>query len=396
MKRKIWIIVLLLLLLTLTACGEAYDEEYNYPYLLKQWNSIIYRINIDTATMIPLCPDPLCSHADESCPFREVNLNSMQMAGRYMYCLGGYNNDPFSYDSYYKSIYRIDLATAEIEILHKTDRGSLIELYATEKYLFFNLCTTELVERKDGSRTVVSTYYVWCYNLDKGKAEQLSDTGFEKSQRIYAAENGRLYWSDGISGGNYSTDLAYGDRRDGDETFEGQREDQFCYNMIYADPGFNTEWYVYCFDIIRTDMATGEKKTVVKDVAGFPIFYNNKIIYGKLGHPSLLGLRYSEESGEWEPYYDEYGGKYYICNSDGTGEHLLCDLSELGYEIPVTTGFGKGDSGDAREGLGNWFAIRTSRAVPIDDTGKIEFEGDILLINVETGEVKVVQGDEDT
>ena len=25
-----------------------------------------------------------------------------------------------------------------------------------------------------------------------------------------------------------------------------------------------------------------------------------------------------------------------------------------------------------------------------------EFEGDILLINVETGEVKVVQGDEDT
>ena len=73
MKRKIWIIGLLFLLVTLTACGKASDEEYNYPYLLKQWNSIVYRINVDTATMIPLCPDPLCPHSDESCPFREMN-----------------------------------------------------------------------------------------------------------------------------------------------------------------------------------------------------------------------------------------------------------------------------------------------------------------------------------
>jgi len=396
MKRKIWIIGLLLLLLTLTACGEASDEEYSYPYLLKQWNSIVYRINVDTATMIPLCPDPLCPHADESCPFREVNLNSMQMAGRYMYCLEGYNNDPFSLDSYYESICRIDLKTATIETVYTTDDGSITELFATDNYLFFNLCITKLVEREDGSCSVNPSYYVYRYDLNSGKEEKLSNNGFEKSQRIYAAENGRLYWSDGISGDDYSTDLAYGDRRDGDETFQGQREEQFCYTMTDADPGFNTEWYVYCFDIIRTDITTGEKKTVAEGVEGFPIFYNNKIIYGKLEHPTLLGLHYDEESGEWEPYYDEYGGKYYVCNSDGTGERLLCDLSELGYEIPVTTGFGKGDSGDAREGLGNWFAIRTSRAVPIDDTGKIEFEGDILLINVETGEVKVVQGDEDT
>ncbi|MBQ8911876.1 MAG: hypothetical protein IJY89_04845, partial [Clostridia bacterium] len=82
-------------------------------------------------------------------------------------------------------------------------------------------------------------------------------------------------------------------------------------------------------------------------------------------------------------------GKLYICNSDGTGERVLCDLGDAPYAFTVSHGILGG-----KTGVGDWIALWVFRYVPADenDPEKVKrAENAYLLVNVKTGEWKVAE-----
>ena len=141
--------------------------------------------------------------------------------------------------------------------------------------------------------------------------------------------------------------------------------------------------------LTRIDITTGEETIVFEELGSVPIFYNGKIIYQKLDELRYVGDVQESETGNWIPRYDKYGGKYYICDSDGSNERLLCDISDTLYVSQISSNILGG-----KRGVGDWIAVWVQAYVPVEETDikKIRrIDNAYLLINIETGEVKVTE-----
>lgn len=380
MRKLVICLLPLFLMFSLVSCDkektvDAGKIEAN-QYLYTNIGGVLHRISSVTASVTPMCPDPLCFHADESCCFYGLDEAGIQWVGKDMYYLKD-ETDSIGMN-YYTKVCRFDTEDGKYEILYEPENGTLVDLFATEQYLYFSLVIVN-EERK-------SEYYIYRYNLEEEKTECLTAEPLWERQTPYNVKDGRVYWNELMADSYYSTDLAYEDRRENDRAYSSAATMGKC---VFREErsGFDQESFTDLLRLIRIDTETGEEKVIFEQLGCFPILYGGKIIYAKLGEPKLLGLMYDEETGEAKPHYDKWGGKYYICDSDGSNERLLCDLSEIGCAVPGITGLVNGE-----RGVGDWIAVAAYRYTEPDKNGIIERTDNVyLLINIVTGEVKVAE-----
>lgn len=200
----------------------------------------------------------------------------------------------------------------------------------------------------------------------------------------------RVYWKGTLINTRYSTSLDYKDRLDNDEKESyNSNENTGKYYYRFERSGFDQESFSDLQRLTRVDISTGEEVVVFNELSCIPIVHNGMIIYSKLGEPRYMGEVLDEEKGEYKPFYDKWGGKYYICDSDGSNERLLCDFSDTKYISQFHT-----NTIGLKRGVGDWVVAWMQTYIPeSDDDGGRIMRGDnvYLLINVVTGEFKEVQ-----
>lgn len=378
MKKIISCLLLLAISLTLFACQKKdpadAGTDYAERYLFTDIGGVLSRINVESGVITPLCPDPLCTHSDESCGFYLAYNHSLQIISSCIYFLKSDKNQNLGEQAKY--LCRFDMESGTFTDLYVPDEETMSDLFATDEYLYFNLVSTE--------ENAAFRYRIGRCHLKTKKVDILTEQS-EQRQTAYQSKDGRVFWQDGL-GSYFSTDVNFADRREGDRSYSdsGSMGD---YYFDLERTGFDDRTFSYLFRLTRINSITGEKTVSLEEVGCFPILYGNKIIYSKLDEPKLLGDMYDEESGEYKPYYDKWGGKYYICDTDGSNERLLCDFGDTGYAIPVITGLV-----GTKNGIGDWIAVRAPHYTAPDENGRIEQDRmDYLLINIITGEVKVAE-----
>lgn len=362
------------LVLTCVSCGSEQDGmDYKDDFLYTLWRGVLYRISTVSASVTPVCPDPLCNHSDEKCPFYDVSENGIRIVGKYIY----YLKDSTRFE-YMRKLCRFDIENGEFEVLYEPENGTIADWLVTDDYIYFNLAYI--------NEKMQSSFDIYRYTIESGNLKTLTDEPLRDIQWPYAFKDGRVFWADHVTEAVYSTDKDFQDRKDGDKWYTSNQS-MGSYAFQEERSGFDQNSFTDLFRITRVDTVTGEEKIVFDELGCFPILYNNKIIYSKLDDPKLLGYMYNEDSGKLEPYYDKWGGKYYICNTDGSNERLLCDISDTGCAIPILSGIQGG-----KNGVGDWIAVLAHHYAAVSTDGNksvIEYDGSVyLLINIQTGEIK--------
>ncbi|MBE6552317.1 MAG: hypothetical protein E7665_09315 [Ruminococcaceae bacterium] len=386
MKKIILLLLIFSLILSLFSCtttpettplsGETdtsepeYTDESETGYLLVHIDKILYKLYPEEAVMVPLCPDPLCKHNTNSCPFFQVDVN-VRFIGEKMYYLR--RGDAIGF---YSSICSFDFEKGEMEVLYEPKKNTVADLYATEGYLFFKLMILEA--DKD------STYKMMRYDIKTKEVLELTDEYQLGRPTILTIEGDRIYWHE--SGYFYSTDLEYKNRIDGDRGYaaafvSGHKKYENINTGKFAASGPTM--------LLRgVNDVTGETTKVIDEMATFPILYNGSIIYVKPNEKTLIGYQKSE-SGYFNRLYDKTGGKFYICNSDGSKDIELCDLKGNNVAISVSAGILNG-----KYGVGDYVAYSVWRYKTVrEEDGKniVERISDgYVVINIKTGEYKIV------
>lgn len=351
-------------------------EEYVDNYLYTMIGSVLYSISPYSASVVSVCPDPLCFHEDSRCPFYGVDSSNISMVGKYMYYLKDEKRDNLWWQ-YMKKLCRFDRESGKYEILYEPDDASITDLFSSEEYLYFNLASMDEEHKY--------SYNICRYDVSSGKIEVLIDEPTEDRHRAVSLKDGRVYWSNMANDVKYSTDISYRDRRDGDVGYSANVT-MGGYYFKLETIGLYEDTHEYCFRLISINSETGEEALISDKLSSAPILHNGKVIYAKHGESKYLGLYLYEDSEVPQKYYDHRGGKYYICDPDGSNERLLCDLEGTGCAIPLTTDM------IGHDGVGDWVAVEAYHYTEPDENGIIERDDNVyLLINIVSGEVKVAE-----
>ena len=379
--KKYFALLTAILLTLLSSCTEGNvspspdSQQYTDNYLYTQIGGVLHRISTVTASVTPVCPDPLCEHADASCPF--FGVENIRMAGQYMYYLKG-----ISMQGGYEKLCRFDMKSGKYEELYEAEDCTLNHFFANEDFVFFNCMYFD--------QDLEITYHLMRYDIDKRKAVRLTEEPNAASHNPVCIEGDRIYWS-GDDVGYYSTDLNYENKKSNDRGYSPSATmGDYSFRMESAHRLIGYENYqTNAMKLTRIDITTGEETIVFEELGSVPIFYNGKIIYQKLDELRYVGDVQESETGNWIPRYDKYGGKYYICDSDGSNERLLCDISDTLYVSQISSNILGG-----KRGVGDWIAVWVQAYVPVEETDikKIRrIDNAYLLINIETGEVKITE-----
>lgn len=379
-------IVLLLLIASMLFCSvsckdngsliggdkdDASGDEYVDNYLYTMIGGVLHRISPYSASIVPVCPDPLCFHKDSSCPFYNVDESSIETVGKYIY----YLKDGGGWGEYSERLCRFDRESGKFEVVYEPEEGSLLNLSLNSDELYFNLAYTD--------KNMQNTFDICRLDLSDDKLEILNDEPTKESHRFMSEKDGRLYWRSHNDSVYYSTDRDYKNRIDGDRTDKIEKVSGEYYYRL--EPVYNTT-YTYCFKLTAVNTVSGEEIVISEELAGVPVIYGGKIVYAKHGDPKFLGLYLYEDSDEPKELYDRSGGKYYICDPDGSNERLLCDLDGMGCEIMWHSIM------LIRDGVGDWIAVEAYHYTKPDENGIIERDDNVyLLINIVSGEVKVAE-----
>ncbi|MBE6551956.1 MAG: hypothetical protein E7665_07460 [Ruminococcaceae bacterium] len=384
MKKIILLLLIFSLILSLFSCttfptttplsGETdtsepeYTDESETGYLLVHIDKILYKLYPEEAVMVPLCPDPLCKHNTQSCPFFQVDVN-VRFIGEKMYYLR--RGDALGF---YSNICVFDLETGEMEILYEPKKNTVADLYATDNYLFFKMMVLEA--NKD------STYKMMRYDINTKEVLELTDEYQLGRPMIITIEGDRIYWHE--SGYFYSTDLEYKNRIDGDRGYaaafvSGHKKYE---NVVSKERGDITQ-------LLSVDDETDEKTVVVESTDITPIIYNGNIIYSEPNERSIIGYTYDSSRDRTIPVYNKVGNKCYICNSDGSDKRELCDINENNIVLHFTAGVLNG-----KYGVGDYIPLKLWRYKTIrEENGKniVERISDgYAVVNIKTGEYKIV------
>ena len=351
--------------------GESPTDEYVDNYLYTMIGSTLYRISPYSASVVPVCPDPLCFHNDSGCPFFNVDETSVETVGKYIY----YLKDGNGWGEYSQRLCRFDRESGKFEVVYEPEEGSLLNLSLNTDELYFNLAYID--------KNMQNTFDVCRLELSDGSVETLTDEPTKESHRFMCEKDGRLYWESHNDSVYYSTDRDYKNRIDGDRTDKIEKVSGDYYYRL--EPVHNTA-YTRSFKLTAVNAVGGEEIVISEELAGVPVIYGGKIVYAKNGEAKYLGLVFYDDSDEPKEYYDQSGGKYYICDPDGSNERLLCDLDGMGCEIMWHSIM------LIRDGVGDWIAVEAYHYTEPDENGIIERDDNVyLLINIVSGEVKVAE-----
>ena len=262
--------------------------------------------------------------------------------------------------------------------MYTADGGTLSGMNAAGEDVYFNLNRFS----EDGE---VSFLLMKCH-IKNNTITSLTDDGLPVPQNLIAARDGRLFWNTG-SGEYYSTDRAYQNRIDGDRGY-AERLSSGGYSFIVEPtgevkgvPGSKLP----AFRLLRKSRMTGETITVIPEMCSFPAIYQDSILYFRFQDTvPFIGYMKDGLSGEQIAVTDKNGGKLYICDLDGKGERLLCDISDSGCTFTGAVGV------SGKSGTGDYIGIEL---YTYDRDGEYVRRGKsaLLLINIQTGENKIVR-----
>ncbi len=378
MMRKMTVFLVLFVTLTCTACTKEapqdIDVNYTDNFIYANMNGTFFRFGVDNATASPLCPDPLCAHNDKSCPFFRME-GAPVFRGQYIYYLSGGSELGGA-----TRLSRFNLQTGRYEVMYSAKSGTLSGMNVAGEYVYFNLSQWS----EDGE---VAFLLLKCH-MKHNTVTLLSDDALPTPQTLIAAYDGRLFWNTG-SGEYYSTDMAYQNRIDGDRGY-AERLSSGEYSFIVEPtgevkgvPGSKLP----AFRLLRKSRMTGETITVIPEMCSFPAIYQDSILYFRFQDTvPFIGYMKDGISGEQIAVTDKNGGKLYICDLDGKGERLLCDISDSGCTFTGAVGV------SGKSGTGDYIGIEL---YTYDRDGEYVRRGKsaLLLINIKTGENKIVRTD---
>ncbi len=388
MKRIFLMLAVAAVLLALPSCGGQKNEPggktYTDNYVYTMWKtpdtsvSTLYRINVLSATGTPVCPDPLCGHNTDKCPFFGINTNGSGIVGSSIYYLSG--SVPMKHC---RQVCRFDLESGKFYLLYENNAATIAKLFVSDDNVYF----LELVE--DGKEDQAYTFRLMRYGIRDGKTADLGNTGAMKDTEIYACVDGRLYWEDnGGAGASYfSTDTDGKDRADGDRLSDRTRAGDYSVrieNVRYAGSEYIN---MYICDVASKYLVTGEKKVIVRDNPSFPMVYDGNVFYYRFQEePLLVGYTFDDATGEKRAWYDARGTKMYVCDFDGQNDRLLCDIAGSGYLFGITNNM-LWSSGSGEYYCTTLISYRQSEDGQTVERG----DNEIVVINVKTGSYKVVE-----
>lgn len=349
--------------------GEEYVDNYIYTMI----GGVLYRISPYSASVVPVCPDPLCFHNDSGCPFYNVDGSSIETFGRYIY----YLKDGSGWGEYMERLCRFDRESGVFEVVYEPEEGTLRDMALNGSELYFNIAYLDQKMR--------NTYDLCRFDLSSGAIETLTEEPSNSPQLFMSEKDSRFYWRSNNDFVYYSTDRDYKNRIDGDRIDKIEKVSGDYYYRLEAN-GVYKDTNAYCYKLTAVNSVSGEEIMISEELAGVPVIYGGKIVYAKHGESKFLGLYLYEDSDEPKARYDHSGGKYYICDPDGSNERLLCDLDGMGCEIMWHSTM------LIRDGVGDWIAVEAYHHTEPDENGVIDRDDNVyLLINIVSGEVKVAE-----
>ncbi len=387
MKRLFLLLIVGAMLFALPSCGGQNNEPdgkmYTDNYVYTMWKPsdtsahTLYRIDVLSATGTPVCPDPLCGHDTNECPFYSINTEGSGIAGSGIYYLRG--SVPMKYC---RQVCRFDLESGKLAILYENSAATIARLFVFDDYVYF----LELVG--DGKESPTYTFHLMRYSIRDGKTTDLGNTGAAKNTDIYASVDGRLYWEDAGGAETYfSTDIDGKNRMDGDRLPDLTRSGNYSVmteNIQVIDRAYIN---MYTCDIVSKNLTSGETSVIVRNNPSFPMIYDGKVFYYRFQkEPLLIGDIVDEDSVERKKIFDARGTELYVCDFDGQNDRLLCDIADSGYLFGITNSM-LWSSGNGEYYCTTLISYRQSEDGQTVERG----ENAIVVINVKTGSYRVAE-----
>lgn len=387
MKRLFLLLIVGAMLFALPSCGGQNNEPdgktYTGNYVYTMWKPsdtsahTLYRIDVLSATGTPVCPDPLCGHDTNECPFYGINTEGSGIAGSGIYYLRG--SVPMKYC---RQVCRFDLESGKLAILYENSAATIARLFVFDDYVYF----LELVG--DGKESPTYTFHLMRYSIRDGKTTDLGNTGAAKNTDIYASVDGRLYWEDAGGAETYfSTDIDGKNRMDGDRLPDRTRSGNYSVmteNIQVIDRAYIN---MYTCDVVSKNLTSGETSVIVRNNPSFPMIYDGKVFYYRFQkEPLLIGDIVDEDSVERKKIFDARGTELYVCDFDGQNDRLLCDIADSGYLFGITNSM-LWSSGNGEYYCTTLISYRQSEDGQTVERG----ENAIVVINVKTGSYRVAE-----
>lgn len=361
-----------------TVPSDEYTDNYIYTFL----DSVFSRVNVLTGSVTNVCPDPICSHTEEGCPFYGFTSSSpFIVEGKYFYYTAGRNSWG---DATMLCRYNLESQKSDVLYDSKKEGGYILRLFKAEDMLYFTVHNADS-QNSDKSADAEGIYYVYRCDLSGKKRVCLTNEPLLSMPDAYAYDGEKMYWKDDI--GYFTTDInfqniVYGER--GYSTlFENQKYGYYLESAGMAENDGITSMVV---NLIGYDYDTKTNFTVLEKVPLVPLPYNNKILYTMVQDtPRLIGYNVDEFDGTRMPQYDVRGGKIYICDNDGKNAKLLCDFSETEFYL------NEANVSNGKRGVGDWVAFIGRTATVDKDNIIVESKSGVLLVNISTGEYKLAE-----
>ena len=387
MRRLFLILTAGVLLLALLSCGRQKSDPDRKPYtdnyVYTMWKtpdasvSTLYRINVINAAGTPVCPDPLCGHDTNECPFFSINTTGSGIVGSSIYYLRG--SVPMKYC---RQVCRFNLESGKLEILYENNAATIARLFVFEDYIYF----LELTD--DGKDSPIYAFRLMRYGIRDRKTVDLGNTGAQKNVDIYDCVGGRLYWEDAGDAETYfSTDIDGKNRMDGDRLPDRTRSGNYSVmteNIQVIDRAYIN---MYTCDVVSKNLTSGETSVIVRNNPSFPMVYDGKVFYYRFQEePLLIGDVVDEDSGERKKIFDARGTKLYVCDFDGQNDRLLCDIAGSGYLFGIT------NSMLWSSGNGEYYCTTLISYRQSEDGQTVERGNNaIVVINVKTGSYRIAE-----
>ena len=260
------------------------------------------KYSIHDGKMSYLCPDPFCSHNDESCQFADVWPEQFAAIGNTVYYI------KLDDETGKSTLYSFDADTSKTKTVYSCD-GNFSNIHAYEYRL--------LIYYINGTSPIAENYYFW-YDTKTGKTERLSDSYVPSGYIIYQIVDDRIIWKPVTGQEYYSTDLSGEDYKKHDFGYR--------YGNYYEKVKVTGDDGRGLYSVYVTMNGENERRLFQENI-GPCFYYDNKIVYFKWVPRAEQKVSHTYENGS--EVKDPTGGDVYVINPDGTDDHLLFHTDEL-------------------------------------------------------------------
>jgi hypothetical protein len=258
-----------------------------------------------TGAAMPVCSDPLCSHDTDECLFYNINPSIAVVDNTIIYA-------KYKDESY--TLYQYDIANDKVHIL--LEGIDFNELYSADNHIYFWNFYIE-----DNTRKIELIRY----DLQSQSKDILATDDVVNLSYFLSYDNGQICWYDDF-GNAFYTDLDY--NKISECEVAGRYADGYYYVLEKNYTEADNYKHANSRKLIRINKEYNSQEVICEDLDEYYIL-GDKIIYlVSVENPEIA---YQSPTDEDDVYYNNYNGKVYIMNADGSDPHVLCN--NVGYNI---------------------------------------------------------------